>query len=145
MCYTYGMENFNINDFWNRIKYLCKVNYTTIQDFSIKIGLGPKAVQNQRTHNVNPNLKQLIDMADYFECSLDYLITGVEYTPKSDTKDKEAKLAENLKKHIDIKNFRLEKSLESRRESKSENENSALRSKLEEIKKLSEISQETSS
>ena len=134
------MENFNINDFWNRVKYLCKLNYITIQDFSMKIGLGPKAVQNQRTHNVNPNLKQLIDMADYFECSLDYLITGVEYTPKSDTKDKQAKLAENLKKHIDIKNFRLEKSLESRRESKSENENSALRSKLEEIKKLSEFS-----
>ena len=79
-------------------------------------------------------------MADYFECSLDYLITGEKYTPKSDLKDKEAKLAENIKKHIDTKNFRLEKSLESRRESKSENENSILCSKLEKIKKLSEFS-----
>ncbi len=139
------MENFNIDDFWDRVKYLCKLNEISQKDFSLKIGLGVKAIQNQIFHKANPNLKQLIDMADYFECSLDYLITGEEYMPKSDTKDKEAKLAENIRKKIDIKNFRLEKSLESRRESKSENENSALRSKLEEIKKLSEISQETSS
>lgn len=134
------MENFDIDKFWDRVKYLCKVNYISQKDFSLKIGLGAKAIQNQINHKVHPNLKQLIDMADYFECSLDYLITGKEYTLKSDLKDKEAKLAENLKKHIDIKNFRLEKSLESRRKIKNEDENSILRSKLEEIKKLSEIS-----
>ena len=134
------MENFDIDKFWDRVKYLCKVNYISQKDFSLKIGLGAKAIQNQINHKVHPNLKQLIDMADYFECSLDYLITGKEYAPKSDLKDKEAKLAENLKKHIDTKNFRLEKSLEARRKIKNEDKNSILSSKLEEIKKLSEIS-----
>lgn len=135
------MENFDISKFWDRVKYLCKVNYISQKDFSLKIGLGAKAIQNQINHKVHPNLKQLIDMANYFECSIDYLITGNEYAPKSDLKDKEAKLVENLKKHIDTKNFRLEKSLESRRKTKSEEDvNSILCSKLEKIKKLSEFS-----
>ena len=135
------MENikFNIDDFWDRVKYLCKENYATLKDFSVQIGLAPRAIENQRQTKANPKLEQLINMAYYFDVSLDYLITGLQTLPSKSSQEKTKQLTANIKARLDTKNFRLSQSLEARTKDKKEDEVKSLRSKIEEIKELSSL------
>ena len=135
------MENikFNIDDFWDRVKNLCKENYATLKDFSVQIGLAPRAIENQRQTKANPKLEQLINMAYYFDVSLDYLITGLQTLPSKSSQEKTKQLTANIKARLDTKNFRLSQSLEARTKDKKEEEVKSLRSKLEEIKELSSL------
>lgn len=135
------MENikFNIDDFWDRVKNLCKENYATLKDFSVQIGLAPRAIENQRQTKANPKLEQLINMAYYFDVSLDYLITGLQTLPSKSSQEKTKQLTANIKARLDTKNFRLSQSLEARTKDKKEDEVKFLRSKIEEIKELSSL------
>lgn len=135
------MENikFNIDDFWDRVKNLCKENYATLKDFSVQIGLAPRAIENQRQTKANPKLEQLINMAYYFDVSLDYLITGLQTLPSKSSQEKTKQLTANIKARLDTKNFRLSQSLEARTKDKKEDEVKSLRSKIEEIKELSSL------
>ena len=115
------MENikFNIDDFWDRVKNLCKENYATLKDFSVQIGLAPRAIENQRQTKANPKLEQLINMAYYFDVSLDYLITGLQTLPSKSSQEKTKQLTANIKARLDTKNFRLSESESEHRQIKS--------------------------
>ena len=132
------MNEFSIVDFWNRIKELCANNCITQQELSLRLGLPQRTVERQIFNKANPNLDELVNMANYFNVSLNYLITGKsEITFDETAKTKE--LTENIKNRIDTKNFRLEKSLEARAKNKYEKEISLLQQKITEIKQLSAL------
>ena len=131
------MKDFKIEDFWNRVKKLCKFMSITQQDFALAIGLKAYTIQNQINHNTHPDLNQLVKMAEYFNVSLNYLITGEETQEYRDYQDMTQQLTENIKKRLDTKDFRLEKSLEARRNPQPDYDDSD--GGLEEIKKLSSV------
>ncbi len=132
------MEDFSIVDFWNRIKELCIKNCISQKELSIKLGLSQRAVERQIFNKANPDLDELVNMSNYFNVSLNYLITGSSENNFDETA-KTKELTENIKNRLDTKNFRLEKSLEARAKNKYEKENAILREKLTEIKKLSAL------
>ena len=80
MCYTYGMENFNINDFWNRVKYLCRVNRITKKDFAARCGVTEQNLTSQANIGRTPKITQTMLMAETLGVSIDYLITGKDST-----------------------------------------------------------------
>ena len=52
-----------------------------------KLNVGPSAVGMYEQGRRTPNIDVLIQMARFYNVSLDYLITGLEYTPSSETSD----------------------------------------------------------
>lgn len=132
------MEDFFIVDFWNRIKELCIKNCISQKELSIKLGLSSRTLEGQIFKKANPDLDELVNMSNYFNVSLNYLITGSSENNFDETA-KTKELTENIKNRLDTKNFRLEKSLEARAKNKYEKENAILREKLTEIKKLSAL------
>lgn len=132
-------KQFSIDDFWERVKKLCKFMSVTQKDFALGIGLKVYSIQNQINHKIHPNLDQLIKMADYFNVSLEYLITGNETPADRSSIDMATQLTENIKKRIDTKDFRLDRSLKSRRGIQIEPNNIIDIPELEKIKELSTI------
>ena len=132
-------KEFDIKNFWERVKKLCRFMSVTQKDFALGLGLKVYTIQNQINHDIHPRLDQLVKMADYFNVSLDYLITGKETAADRDSMDMANQLTENIKKRIDTKDFRLDRSLKSRRGTKIETNDILETSELEEIKELSTI------
>ena len=132
-------KEFSIEDFWERVKKLCKFMSVSQKDFALGMGLKSHTIQNQINHNIHPRLDQLIKMAEYLNISLDYLITGKETSADRDSMDMANQLTENIKKRIDTKDFRLDRSLKSRRGTRIEPNDILEISELEEIKELSTI------
>ena len=131
------MKDFKIEDFWNRIKKLCNLMSITQREFSVVLGFPERTLERQIAIKSNPDLNQLVKMAEYFNVSLNYLITGEETQEYRDYQDMTQQLTENIKKRLDTKDFRLEKSLEARRNPQPDYDDSD--GGLEEIKKLSSV------
>lgn len=75
------MNDFNIEEFWQRIKRLCKEKKTTQLQLALDIGLTARSIQNQSMNNSVPQIDQAVKMAEQFGVSLDYLIMGDENNP----------------------------------------------------------------
>ncbi len=74
------MENFNIDDFWDRVKYLCKLNRITRREFASLCGMTEQNIASQITLGRTPKITQAMLMAKALGVSIDYLITGKDST-----------------------------------------------------------------
>lgn len=74
------MENFDISKFWDRVKYLCKVNRITKKDFAARCGVTEQNLTSQASIGRTPKITQAMLMAEALGVSIDYLITGKEST-----------------------------------------------------------------
>lgn len=52
-----------------------------------ELHLSPSTIGMYEQGRRTPNIEILIQMARFYNVSLDYLITGLEYTPSSETSD----------------------------------------------------------
>lgn len=69
---------FNVSDFWDRVKKLCKNNGTTQKELSAKIGLEPRIIESQIYTKVIPSIEEVLKIASVFNVSLNYLVMGKE-------------------------------------------------------------------
>lgn len=92
-----------------RIKELCVKNGITVNKLEKTLGFGTGYIS--KLDKSTPNSKKLQLIADYFEVSLDYLLTGKEPTDSKYTADtahlvaqirKDAELTEALKKYFSM-------------------------------------------
>jgi transcriptional regulator with XRE-family HTH domain len=58
----------------NRLKKLRKQNHYTLQNIADAIGVSNGAVANYENEKREPNIATLIELANYFDVSVDYLI-----------------------------------------------------------------------
>lgn len=65
-----------IEQFWNRIKLLCKQNSISMQELSKKLGLGLHFVENAKIMGVSPKLSLIIKSSEIFNVSTDFLLKG---------------------------------------------------------------------
>lgn len=77
--------------FWQRIDDLLIKRNATIKDLSKAIGVGYYTITTQRNRKTIPKINVLIDIALYFNTSIEYLILGFSY----DTISEEANAVEN--------------------------------------------------
>ena len=70
---------------YERIKELCKSRGITIQDLEKTLGFGTRSIYNWSSHA--PSVDKVIAVAEYFDVTTDYLITGksenTKYGPES--------------------------------------------------------------
>lgn len=92
--------DFNINgtDIYNRIIYLININHLKNSDFYKDIGITSQIFSNWKYRSI-PSLDVLYKIKIYFNCSLDWLITGKEYIAKENERNIQI---ENVKKEINF-------------------------------------------
>ena len=73
--------NFDISDFWNRVKELIKKNNITQRSLSSNIGLTPRTVETWINQKTIPNAYQTYLLSKELGCSMEYLVTGVSEQP----------------------------------------------------------------
>lgn len=64
-------------NFQNNLKELILLNHQDITSFSAAIGISRRSVSNWFSSR-SPKLESLIKVADYFDCSIDYLLGNTE-------------------------------------------------------------------
>ena len=60
--------------FWQRFYDLCKLNDTKPNPLAKKIGISSGTLTKWKTQDVLPNGETLKKIADYLDCSVDYLL-----------------------------------------------------------------------
>ena len=65
-----------------RIKLLCRENHVTAKAMLEEIGLNKNFMYDLNKGNKSPTVRNLTKIAEYFDCSLDYL-TGRTDNPSS--------------------------------------------------------------
>ena len=78
-------------------------NQTSIsqQELATEVGVSQQSINKYENHNVEPDIKTLIAIADYFNVSVDYLIGRTDEnspTPASSTYDNICRKCKRLKK-----------------------------------------------
>ena len=65
---------------------LIKENEKSVKNLSTELGTSPFVIQKWKNHSVDLKLKSIIKLADYFNCSIEFLCgktrTYLDYTPK---------------------------------------------------------------
>lgn len=69
---------FNVSDFWQRVKKLCKENRLTQKELSVKIGNDPRFIESQIYTKVIPNVEEVLNIANVLNVSLNFLVIGKE-------------------------------------------------------------------
>lgn len=64
-------------NFKNNLKELILLDHKDITSFSVAIGISRRSVSNWFSSR-SPKLESLIRVADYFDCSIDYLLGNTE-------------------------------------------------------------------
>lgn len=64
----------NLTKFAERLKDLVDESQLTATEIGEKLGLGNSAISHYMTGRYMPNLQTTIKLADYFNCSIDYLL-----------------------------------------------------------------------
>lgn len=65
---------YNINESVNRIKNLAKVKEVTVNQMLKEIGVNKNAIFSLTTRGSWGNAETIFKIADYFDCSVDYLL-----------------------------------------------------------------------
>ena len=73
--------NFDVSDFWNRVKELIKENNITQRTLSSNIGLTPRTVETWINQKTIPNAYQTYLLSKELKCSMEYLVTGGQEAP----------------------------------------------------------------
>ena len=76
------LVNYDLKTFWDRIKKLISAKGVTQKQFSVIIGKKERIIENQISLKCNPDIEELINMAKFLDCSIDYLIFGADYSEK---------------------------------------------------------------
>lgn len=126
--------------FWERIKKLIKLNCTTQRELSKKLGYKESYIVSSILHKISPNAELLVKLSEYFDVSIDYLLKGFDYSGSNSNQSPD--LVDNIKRQINIQNYRLEVRERNKSEDKInnlKNEINNLKNKLDEIKQLSSL------
>lgn len=76
----------SISDFCERLSYLIFENKLTIESFSKAVKIDVSVVYKYLRKESFPSLQNLVVIADYFKCSIDYLLGCSENNSKSNFK-----------------------------------------------------------
>lgn len=68
----------HLEDFWNRVDSILDRKGTRLIDMARDTGIGYPTIKNWRYLNSIPKVDVVIQMSEYLEVSLDYLLTGKE-------------------------------------------------------------------
>lgn len=74
--------NFNILDFWERIKELSKKKGLTQKELSKKIGCEPRLIETQIYNKFIPDIVEVLALSQALEESIYFLIYGNEKNPE---------------------------------------------------------------
>ena len=85
----------NNQDFYTRVKDLCKTKGISISELTEKIGLSrPQVYQNWKSRDILPSVDYCLSIARMLNTSVEFLITGI------DTESKYKESLENIKEII---------------------------------------------
>lgn len=86
-----------------RIKYLRKKNNISQQELADATGLQRGNLSHYEKNKIKPSADTLVEIASFFDVSLDWLITGKEWSPREPFFELFAKLSSEEKK--DVENY----------------------------------------
>ena len=92
--------------FWEIYTELCKSKNLTPSAVAQNIGLS-NAIPTKWKNGALPKSEILLKLAEYFDCSIDYLLKGKEKSSKSDLSDLELEALEKFKKLEDVDKGRI--------------------------------------
>ncbi len=92
--------------FWDIYVELCEVKGSTPSAVAQSIGLS-NAIPTKWKKGALPKGEILLKLAEYFNCSVDYLLTGKEKSPKSELSDLERELLEKFNRLEDVDKGRI--------------------------------------
>lgn len=92
--------------FWDIYVELCEVKGSTPSAVAQSIGLS-NAIPTKWKKGALPKGEILLKLAEYFNCSVDYLLTGKEKSPKSELSDLELELLEKFNKLEEVDKGRI--------------------------------------
>ena len=75
------MNEFDIADFWDRVKKLCKEKKITQKDLSAQIGYEQRTIEAQIFKKSVPDIEEVFKIATIFNVSIEFLVTGNETNP----------------------------------------------------------------
>ena len=81
----YLSMNENALDFWNRVDEILVKKSESLVGISRKIGVAYQTLINQKCQDRYPSIPVAMRIADELGCTLNYLLTGEEIKPVSDT------------------------------------------------------------
>ena len=71
----------NYDDYWNRIKKLLNEKGISQAQYCRDLGFDLQVYRNRKTTETYPSVKDLVKIADYFDTTIDYLLTGAVKNP----------------------------------------------------------------
>ena len=92
-------------NFWDNVKVLLRMKEITMRELAEKTGLNFHSLYNSVSKQILPSVESLYKLANAFDVSMEYLLTGIDkYNPSMNI--------ENLKKkYIEIKKAEYESEL----------------------------------
>lgn len=87
---------FNIKDCGQRIRELRKAQGLTQEQLSTQLGIGERHLRKLEQGDTCGSIDLLIDIADYFEVTLDYLLLGKCVPASKELKQKIHELIDSL-------------------------------------------------
>lgn len=97
--------NTNLSGVGERIRYLFKLNNLKQVDASKKIGISKNAISNYVNGNRIPDYKSLIRLSDFFDVSIDWILTGKQHI--SDLANDELTLLNDYRKLKESDRFKI--------------------------------------
>ncbi|MBM7624752.1 helix-turn-helix domain-containing protein [Sporohalobacter salinus] len=91
--------------FKDRFKKLRKENSLTQKELGEKIGISEQAVSNYERGNRNPDHSMLTKIANFFDCSIDYLLGQVDQRNPNTENKKANKIKQALEDDEDLQEF----------------------------------------
>lgn len=71
----------NFDDYWNRIKSLLEEKGVSQAQFCRELGFDEQVYRNRKTTKTYPSIQDIVKIADYFDTTIDYLLTGAVKNP----------------------------------------------------------------
>ena len=77
----YMSTDFDIVQFWQRIKDELKYKGLTQKELSTEIGKEPRLIETQIYNKFIPDIRETLELARVLDVSIEYLIFGIEKHP----------------------------------------------------------------
>lgn len=124
--------------FWKIFSELCKTKGTTPSAVAVKIGLS-NSITTKWKNGAIPNGEILLKLSNYFDCSIDYLLKGIEQNQFNKLSDDKKYLINIYDQLTDIDKGRILDRIESYLERYNANDGDIDREISEEIAQSKEI------
>ena len=86
------MNKINTTDFYNRLAELCKSRNIMQKTMCKDVGFKEQHFRNKKSLGYMPTLEQILVLAQYFNVSIEYLLTGTTDDPTFELKTCKDKL-----------------------------------------------------